>query len=156
MTLPEARSALRASIDDVRRQHQFCIDGWVLLPHHLHCIWTLPEGDNDFSKRWGLIKAGFTKRTKLLFHNKAWMNESKSRKRESTIWQRRFWEHEIRDDRDYRIHMDYLHFNPVKHDLVKQVIEWPYSTFHRYMDKGVYPKDWGGGGVEFREGFGSE
>lgn len=143
LTMRAARSALRASIDDVRQYHPFVIDAWVLMPDHLHCIWTLPEGDRDFSKRWGLIKTGFTKRTKSLFHNQAWMNNSRQRKRESTIWQRRFWEHEIRDHRDYLAHMDYLHFNPVKHGLVNRVVEWPYSTFHRYVSRGVYPETWG-------------
>jgi len=145
LTLPESRSALRAVIKDVRHQYPFTIDAWVLLPDHLHCIWQLPAGDNDFSKRWGLIKAGFTKRTKHLFHRDDWMNRSKTRYREKTIWQRRFWEHQIRDDSDYQTHMDYIHFNPVKHGLVGKVSEWPYSTFHRYVRDGVYGIDWGGG-----------
>ena len=145
LTLPESRVALRNSISEVRSQYPFDIDAWVLLPEHLHCIWTLPRGDKDFSKRWGLIKAGFSKKTRHLFHRDEWMKKSKQRHREGTIWQRRFWEHQIRDERDYQTHMDYLHFNPVKHGLVQKVNDWRYSSFHRYVRAGVYDMDWGGG-----------
>ena len=144
LTAPESRAILREVIDRVKQRHPFTIDAWVLLPEHLHCIWTLPPGDKDYSKRWGMIKAGFSKQAKDLFHHDEWMNASKTRRREVTIWQRRFWEHQIRDEEDYQKHMDYLYFNPVKHGLVKHVNDWPYSTFHRYMKKGVYPEDWCG------------
>ncbi len=140
---PECRLALRESIDRVRKKYPFSIDAWVLLPEHMHCIWTLPKGDANYSGRWGQIKSGFSKRTKKKFHKPEWVNASKQKHRETTIWQRRFWEHLIRDDEDYRIHMDYIHYNPVKHELVKQVKDWPYSTFHRYVKKGIYPGDWG-------------
>jgi putative transposase len=143
LTHPECRHHLRNVVTRVRHRYPFRIDGWVLLPEHLHCVWTLPEGDADFSKRWSLIKAGFSKKIKNLFHREDWMNASKTKHRESTIWQRRFWEHQIRDDKDYQNHLDYLHYNPVKHGLVEQVQEWPYSTFHRYVRLGVYPKNWG-------------
>lgn len=146
MTLPESRIALRSTIEEVRSQYPFTIEAWVLLPDHLHCIWRLPAGDNDYSKRWGLIKAGFTKKTKQLFQRDEWMSDSKMRHREATIWQRRFWEHQIRDETDYQTHMDYIHFNPVKHGLVSNVNEWPYSTFHRYVREGVYGIEWGCGG----------
>ena len=146
LTLPESRIALRSAIEEMRSQHPFTIEAWVLLPDHLHCIWRLPAGDNDYSKRWGLIKAGFTKKTKHLFQRDEWMNDSKTRHREATIWQRRFWEHQIRDEIDYQAHMDYIHFNPVKHGLVSNVNEWPYSTFHRYVREGVYGIGWGQGG----------
>ena len=142
-TLPTARTFLRQAVLDVRRQYPFTIDAWVLLPDHLHCIWTLPPGDSDFSGRWGRIKAGFSKQAKELLYDKGLLSRSRMKKRESTIWQRRFWEHVIRDERDLRIHMDYIHYNPVKHGLVQQVCDWPYSTFHRLVDKGVYPCDWG-------------
>ena len=150
LTVPESRATLREVIDRVKQRHPFTIDAWVLLPEHLHCIWILPPGDKDYSKRWGMIKAGFSKQAKDLFHHDEWMNASKTRRREVTIWQRRFWEHQIRDEEDYQKHMDYLHFNPVKHGLVKHVNDWPYSTFHRYMKKGVYPEDWCG--VQYRAG----
>lgn len=148
LTLPESRIALRSSVTEVRVQYPFQIDAWVLLPNHLHCIWSLPKGDNDFSKRWGLIKAGFSKKTKHLLQRDDWLNESRKQHREGTIWQRRFWEHQIRDERDYQIHCDYLHFNPVKHRLVANVTDWPYSTFHRYVRNGVYSHDWGGSEID--------
>ncbi|MCP4346921.1 MAG: transposase [Desulfobacterales bacterium] len=136
---------LREAVEWVRQRHPFFIDAWVLLPDHMHCIWTLPEQDTDFSKRWSLIKSNFSKRAKAMLHNPEWMNVSKLKHRESTIWQRRFWEHLIRDDEDYRIHMDYIHYNPVRHGLVNRVRDWPYSTFHRYVRKGIYSENWGGG-----------
>ena len=92
----------------------------------LHCIWTLPKGDSDFSMRWGLIKSGFSKRAKDLFHIEEWMNYSKHKHRESTIWQRRFWEHQIRNDDEYRAYMDYIHYNPVKHGHVAKAVDWRY------------------------------
>ncbi len=91
-----------------------------------------------------MIKTGFSKRAKNLFHRNEWMTDSKRKYREATTWQRRFWEHMIRDEDDFRKHMDYLHFNPVKHGLVKRVKDWPYSTFHRLVKNGFYPPDWGG------------
>jgi putative transposase len=99
LTLTESREMLRRVIIEVRRQHPFDIDAWVLLPEHIHCIWTLPPGDRDFSKRWGLIKAGFSKQAHPLFHRSEWITQSKVKHRESTIWQRRFWEHQVRDCR---------------------------------------------------------
>lgn len=140
--LPENRHALRNAITEVKRRYTFSIEAWVLLPDHMHCIWTLPENDSDFSKRWGLIKAKFTKQSKLQLHNETWMNPSKHKHRESTIWQRRFWEHQIRDDDDFEKHLDYIHFNPVKHGYVDRVCDWPYSTFQRYSRSGVYPISW--------------
>ncbi len=142
---PESRTALRQVIEKVRQQHPFTIDAWVLLPDHMHCLWTLPESDADYSRRWGMIKAGFTKRVKPLFQRDAWVGRSRQRHREGTIWQRRFWEHQIRDEVDFQRHVDYIHFNPVKHGLVAEVNAWPYSTFHRYVREGIYSEDWGGG-----------
>ncbi len=138
------RSALRAAIESVRRTRPFTIDAWVLLPDHLHCIWTLPEGDADFSTRWMMIKrkVSFTCATNYL--RKDLLTASKQKHRESTLWQRRFWEHQIRDDDDFARHMDYLHFNPVKHGLVANVKEWPYSSFHRLVEQGRYSANWGG------------
>ena len=146
LTDPESRAILREVINTVRRRYPFIIDAWVLLPDHIHSIWTLPTGDNDYSKRWGMVKAGFSKQAKTRFHREEWINNSKAKRNEGTIWQRRFWEHQIRDDSDYRRHMDYLHYNPIKHGLVKNVIDWPHSTFHRYVKNGVYPEDWCGVG----------
>jgi putative transposase len=111
-------------------KHPFTIDALVLLPDHMHCIWALPQSDASFGIRWAMIKRFVTKRCGLDLHRDDWMNKSKRRRKESTIWQRRFWEHQIRDEQDYAIHMDYIHFNPVKHGYVQNVIDWQYSTFH--------------------------
>ena len=136
------RTVLRNAIETTRNQYPFVINAWVLLPDHLHCIWTLPENDHDYSKRWGIIKARFSKQAKEYLHQESWLSTSKQKHRESTIWQRRFWEHQIRDEQDYQNHMDYIHYNPIKHGLVKHVSDWPYSTFHRHVKIGVYPEDW--------------
>ena len=139
----EAREALRETIHAVRRDHPFNIDAWVLLPEHIHCIWTLPAGDTDFSKRWGLIKASFSKSMKDKLSGTD-ITASRSRHREASIWQRRFWEHQIRDGADFRRHMDYIHINPVKHGLVTSASDWPYSSLHRHVAHGIYPENWGG------------
>lgn len=143
LTRPHSRIILREVISQIRREYPFTIEAWVLLPDHIHCIWTLPERDGDFSKRWGLIKAGFSRRVKPSLHNIGLMTDSKERHHENTIWQRRFWEHQIRDDEDLHKHLDYIHFNPVKHGLVASPMDWPYSTLHRYVMQGFYPDNWG-------------
>jgi len=140
---PQSRQILREVIDDVRVTYPFNIRAWVLLPDHIHCLWTLPPEDANFSQRWGLIKAKFTKRIKDLSHNSTWQTASRIKHRESVIWQRRFWEHIIRDENDFQKHFDYIHYNPVKHGLVDSARDWPYSTFHRYVREGIYPEDWG-------------
>jgi len=139
------RHALREGICHARESHPFQIDAWVLLPDHLHCIWTLPECDGAFSLRWVKIKQYVTGRVEEVLHRDDLMTDSKRRRGEGSIWQRRFWEHQIRDERDYEKHMNYIHYNPVKHGLVNQVVDWPWSTFHRYVASGVYPEVWGGG-----------
>jgi len=138
---PQIREALRLAILRVRETLPFTVEAWVLLPDHLHAMWTLPENDADFSKRWSLIKRHVSQACPQ-FNREDWVNESQNKRRESTLWQRRFWEHQIRDERDFQIHMDYIHYNPVKHGLVKQAVDWPYSTLHRYIAQGVYPADW--------------
>ncbi|MDE5462951.1 MULTISPECIES: transposase [unclassified Bradyrhizobium] len=110
-----------------------------ILPDHLHAIWALREDDADFSSRWNLIKGGFSRRREA-----GERSISKLMKREKGIWQRRFWEHAIRDDADLERHVDYIHFNPVKHGLVTRVRDWPFSSFHRHVDQGTLPMDWGG------------
>jgi putative transposase len=136
--------ALREAVRRTRRDRPFHIDAWVVLPEHMHCIITLPTGDDDFSNR---IKA-----MKIRFVRAVPATERRSRtrvaRRERGIWQRRFWEHVIRDDADYARHMDYVHYNPVKHGHVTAVRHWPFSTFHRLVEAGVYPRDWGGGVVD--------
>jgi REP-associated tyrosine transposase len=140
------RSALRDAVRAVGDVKPFTVDAWVLLPDHLHCIWTLPPGDGDFSSRWSQIKARVSREIGARYCRTDWLTGSKRKHRESTIWQRRFWEHCIRDEEDLRRHMDYVHFNPVKHGLVKAVADWPYSTFHRLVAEGVYPETWAGSG----------
>jgi putative transposase len=142
LTLDRSRQILGQAIKEVQRQYPFSIEAWVLLPDHLHAIWTLPQGDMDYSKRWGLIKAKFSKDGKELFHEQQAVNPSRIKRREAAIWQRRFWEHGIRDDEDYGRHVDYIHYNPVKHGLVARVMDWPYSTFHRYVKEEFYPENW--------------
>ncbi len=131
---------LRDAVRTVRRGHPFDIHGWVVLPDHLHCVVQLPEGDTDFTLRLRLIKAGFSKS----LPRTEWLSAVRQRRGERGIWQRRFWEHLIKDEADYRAHMDYVHINPVKHGLVERVVDWPYSTFHRLAAEGVYPIDWAG------------
>jgi putative transposase len=138
------RRALREGIHHARKEHPFTIDAWVLLPDHLHFIWTLPCDDADFGIRWAIIKRFVTKQCNPELKRDDWMKPSKIKRKESTLWQRRFWEHQIRDDKDYEKHVDYIHYNPVKHGLAKQASDWPFSTFHRYREKGLYEIDWAG------------
>jgi len=138
------RKNLREVIEEVQTSHPFKIEAWVLLPDHMHCIWKLPDGDTDYSKRWGLIKKKFTAAAKNLV---AAVHPAKSReqRREGTIWQRRFWEHRVRDQKDFHSHCEYIHYNPVKHGLAKSPKDWPYSTFHKFVSEGIYHLNWGTG-----------
>ena len=132
---------LREAVRVVRSRHPFVIHAWVVLPEHMHCVIELPAGDNDFSTRVRLIKLIFAKsvpKNERLSKVREWRNER-------GIWQRRFWEHLIRDERDFEQHVNYVHFNPVKHGWAACVKDWPYSTFHRYVAQGVLPMDWAGG-----------
>ena len=130
--------SLRTVVRETRRCWPFHIDAWVVLPDHLHCVWTLPDGDDDNSNRWRLIKQGFSKALPMTERRSA----VRVARGERGIWQRRFWDHVIRDDGDYAAHVDYCHINPVKHGLVGRVSDWPYSSFHRYVERGIYPLDW--------------
>jgi len=142
LTNPEIRQALRHAITSVRMELPFQIDGWVLLPDHLHTIWTLPENDTDFSKRWGLIKKWVTQTHGEKYCRTTLLNQRRTNKHYGTIWQHRFWEHLIRDENDFRRHLDYLHYNPLKHQLVEKIVDWPWSSFHRYVKAGMYPCNW--------------
>lgn len=122
----------------VRQSRLFTIDAWVVLPDHLHCVWTLPEGDEDFSTRWRLIKSIFARSMPIGERQSA----ARLRSGERGIWQRRFWEHAIRDDADFAAHVDYVHFNPVKHGYVQEAAEWPHSTFKSCVRRGLYPEAW--------------
>ncbi|HJW57753.1 MAG TPA: transposase [Burkholderiaceae bacterium] len=142
LTEAPVRAALRDAIRRAKETHPFQIEAWVLLPDHLHCIWTLPAGDADFSTRWSKIKRDVSQECGASFGVQE-LSDSRNRRHESGLWQRRFWEHQIRDDADFARHADYIHWNPVKHGLVGRACEWPYSTFHRFARDGVYPQDWG-------------
>lgn len=146
LTHPPIRAALREAVREVRAGWPFGIDAWVLLPDHLHCLWTLPDDDTDYSQRWAAIKRAVTKACAERYGSRA-QSASRLARFEGGIWQRRFWEHQIRNEDDLRRHMDYIYWNPVKHGLVSRVIDWPYSTFHRDVRLGVYPPDWGGDGI---------
>jgi putative transposase len=138
--------ALHEAVRGVRRQFPFRIDAWVVLPDHLHSLWTLPEGDSNFPERWRRIKAAFTRAVPDAERSAVTL-----RKGERGVWQRGYWEHTIRDERDYAAHMDYIHFNPVKHGLVPNVVDWPYSSFRRCVAAGLYPPQWLGGPAELSE-----
>ena len=141
LCIPENVELLRNSFRQVMQEYPFKMDAFVLLPEHLHCIWTLPEDDADFSNRWRLVKNYFSRRCQDKFHGN--VSVSRQRKGEKAIWQRRFWEHQIRNDRDFAQHVDYIHYNPVHHELVKAPKDWQFSSFHRYVRDGIYPIDWG-------------
>ena len=138
--LVERIDALRTAFRYVRERHHFQLEAVVILPDHLHCIWTLPPGDTDFSTRWGLIKSHFSRVIETGEH----VSRSRAKRGERGIWQRRFWEHLIRDQNDFKRHADYVHWNPVKHGWVQRVADWPHSTFHAFRQRGIYPEDWGG------------
>lgn len=144
----DVRSALREAIGRVRATLPFEIDAWVLLPDHMHCIWTMPKSDADHSTRWRIIKTIVTQRCRERLHNEQWQTPRRKNKDQSTLWQQRFWEHIIKDERDLNNHMDYIHFNPVKHGYVELVNDWEYSSFHRYVRMGVLPESWAGVGLD--------
>jgi putative transposase len=148
--LTEHIEGLRNAFRETRRLHPFTIDAMVVLPDHLHTLWTLPEDDADFATRWRLIKSAFSR--SLATGER--VSASRAAKGERGIWQRRYWEHTIRDDNDFAGHADYIHINPVKHRLVSRVRDWPYSSFHRMVKLGVYPEDWAGDASNDGEEFG--
>jgi len=129
---------LRASVRMVKQRHPFEIVAWIVLPEHLHAIWTLPQDDADYSTRWALIKAGFSRR----IERSEPIRPSRRAKGERGLWQRRFWEHQIRDEIDLQRHIEYVHFNPVKHGHTLRAADWRFSSIHRYMRLGDLPGDW--------------
>lgn len=130
---------LREVMKSVKSAHPFHVDAMVILPDHLHALWTLPVDDRDYPTRWMLIEAGFSRQ---IPKGERRSNSRKARG-ERGIWQRRYWEHLIRDDRDFERHVDYIHYNPVRHHLVERVADWSYSSFHRHVRMGMLPVDWG-------------
>jgi putative transposase len=136
--LIEQVDLLRKAFAFTRYKKPFTIDSIVILPEHIHTIWSLPKNDQDYSTRWQSIKSYFSrnlKKTNIILQP--------NKRGEYDLWQRRFWEHTIRDEADYEHHVNYIHYNPVKHGLVKQVKDWPYSSFHKYVSKGILPINWG-------------
>jgi len=138
--LTEHIDELRKAFRETRRNHPVTIDAMVILPNHLHTIWTMPEGDANFATRWRLIKSAFSRSLPTGER----ISDSRVAKGERRIWQRRYWEHTIRDESDFARRIDYVHINPVKHGYVTRVSDWPYSSFHRMVKLGVYPEDWAG------------
>lgn len=149
VTLADRRSCLL--VEEVERLRQayavthqslpFLTQAVCILPDHLHAIWTLPAQDSDYARRWSLLKSSFSRALPMAENR----SRSKCVKREKGIWQRRYWEHQIKDEEDLQRHIDYIHYNPVKHGLVEQVGDWPYSSFHRYVQRALLPADWAGG-----------
>ena len=135
-----ARKCLRNAFEKVRSKRHFETIAFCLLPEHLHCIWKLPENDGDFSIRWSLIKRDFTINYLKEGGKDSAQSNSRLKHRHRGIWQKRFWEHQIRDERDLQSHIDYIHYNPVKHGLVGEVVNWPWSTYHKYIESGYYGK----------------
>ncbi len=133
---------LRAAIARTQRALPFRIDAMVVLPEHLHSIFTLPAGDADFHERWRRIKGGFTRAVR-----EAGVVVPGRENRGFQLWQRRYWEHTVRDEADYRLHVDYIHYNPVKHGYVANAVDWPFSSLHRFIRAGVLPDAWGSDGA---------
>jgi putative transposase len=131
---------LRRVYRSVHSRRPFETIAICILPDHLHAIWSLPEGDADFPLRWSLIKSGLSRGLSASPQRSA----RHRAKRERGLWQRRYWEHVIRDEADLARHVDYIHFNPVKHGLATRVCDWPHSSFHQYVARGDLPEDWGG------------
>jgi len=157
LTLADRRSSalvehigiLRKAFRRARHKRPFHVEAIVVLPDHLHAVLTLPPNDADYPGRWRLIKT--------LFSNgvlEASGSIPRYRSGELALWQRRFWEHTIRSEDDFSRHVDYIHFNPVKHALVSRVRDWPHSSFHRYVRQGVLPADWAGDMTETVRGYG--
>lgn len=136
-------ATLRQCFKQVRARHPFDIEAIVVLPEHLHALWRLPIDDADFSTRWMLIKQSFTRALQA----GGMLDEAASRTRdksgERTVWQRRCWEHQITDVEDLQRHVDYIHYNPVKHGWVMRAADWPHSSLHRHIREGSLPADWG-------------
>lgn len=139
---------LREAVRATKQRQPFEIIAWVALPDHLHAVWTLPIEDSDYSGRWRAIKSNFVRSLKRQGVSITMRTDGSA-----CMWQRRFWEHTIKDDDDLRRCVDYCYINPVKHGLVKAVVDWPYSSFHRDVKRGIYPSDWAGV-TQDNEGYG--
>jgi putative transposase len=148
--LTERIDAFRDAMQWTLLHYPFHTDAFVVLPDHIHAVWTLPPGDADFSMRWRLIKSRFARS----LPKRELLSRVRQARGERGIWQRRFWEHLIRDEADYARHVEYCYINPVKHALVRRVRDWPYSSFHRDVRAGIFPDDWAGEVAPFSGEFG--
>jgi putative transposase len=149
-TLVKNIDVLRDVMTKVKTARPFAVVAMVVLPEHLHAIWRLPPGDSDYQTRWSLLKGGFSRRLPPGEHR----GGTRAAKRERGIWQRRYWEHQIRDDVDLERHVEYVHFNPVKHGWVTRAVDWPHSTLHGYIERGMVNQNWGGSMTNGESGFG--
>lgn len=143
LSIPFARNLLHETWIEVQTKHPFRVDAICLLPDHIHCIWTLPENDSDYSIRLREIKRIFSHHYATLMKPVNIINSSRQKRQERTIWQRRFWEHTIRDENDMENHVNYIHYNPVKHGYVSKPADWKWSGFRRHVKMGLYEKEWG-------------
>jgi len=141
---------LRRAYAEMEKRRPFETVAICILPDHIHALWQLPDGDADYPSRWHLFKSGFSRG----FPAAKTRSLSKIAKREKGVWQRRYWEHAIRDDADFERHVDYIHYNPVKHRLVTRVADWPFSSFQRYVEQGILPADWAGDAKQLLGRFG--
>ena len=137
------RKCLRDAIHAEQAKRPFELFAIVLLPEHLHCVWNLPSGDDSYSLRWAKIKEEFTRSYLKAGGGEGEASASRQKHRERAVWQRRFWEHTVEDEDDLKRCVDYIHWNPVKHGLVNRVRDWEWSSFHRFVELGEYPLDWG-------------
>ncbi len=142
-SMAEARHELHAALRRTQAERPFEIVAIVLLPDHVHCLWGLPGEDCNFATRWRTIKSRFTRGLLAGGYREPQRSVSRRKRQEHAVWQRRFWEHLIRDEEDWQRHLDYLHYNPVKHGYAQRPAAWPYSTFRKYVELGEYGADWG-------------
>jgi len=145
---------LRQAFKNVMKKYPFTIDAAVILPEHLHFVWTLPSNDTDFSTRWRLIKTWFTKHCE--YESIIKLNNSQITRDEKNIWQHRYWEHLLRDELDFEQHINYVHYNPVKHGYVSKPIDWEYSSFYKYVEENIISSNWGKSEICFSDDIGNE
>ena len=143
LTEDMSRSLLRMAFRKIQQKYPFTIEGIVILPDHLHTLWRLPEGNSRFSLRWRLIKSDYASEYIKITPGLSGLSDSRQKKGERVVWQRRYWEHLIRDDGDFERHLDTIHYNPIKHGYVQSPHDWEWSSLHRYVERGWNETDWG-------------
>ncbi|WP_413164161.1 REP-associated tyrosine transposase [Capilliphycus salinus ALCB114379] len=151
------RETLRKGFQKLQILYPFSLDAIVLLPDHFHCILTLPDNDSNYTVRWRYLKSFVSRSCGHKLPILAELSVSGKKRHEKNLWQRRYWEHLIRDDKDFSNHCDYIHYNPVKHGLCHSPKDWKYSSFHRFVQQGLYPTDWGANeSINIPENIGNE